>query len=109
MPPRRVDRLVRYGDRGMPVANEAMRGKVMLARFAGPGVLFYASDNDDAEPMLGSAHFLTLDDRAAMTELFRRLSAGGRITTPLGIQSWGGHYGKFTDRFGVQWMLHCAT
>lgn len=105
----RVNLVVRHGDRGMPVANEEMRGKVMLAQFEGPGVLFYASDNDDAEPMRGSAHIITMDDRAKMTDLFQRLSADGRITTPLGIQPWGSYYGKFTDKFGVQWMLNCTT
>ena len=44
-------------------AAPAMRGKIMHARFEGPGVLFYASDNYDAEPMRGSAHFLTMDDQ----------------------------------------------
>jgi PhnB protein len=104
-----VKLVVRHGDRGMPVANEEMRGKVMLAQFGGPGVLFYASDNDDAEPMRGSAHIITMDDRTKMADLFQRLSAGGRITTPLGIQPWGSYYGKFTDKFGVQWMLNCTT
>jgi PhnB protein len=86
-------------------ATEAMRGKIMHARFEGPGVLFYASDNDDAEPMRGSAHFLTVDDREQTDRLFGRLAAGGNITTPLGIQPWGDYYGKLTERFGVQWML----
>lgn len=104
-----VKLVVRHGERGMPVANEEMRGKVMLAQFGGPGVLFYASDNDDAEPMRGSAHIITMDDRAEMSGLFQRLSAGGRITTPLRVQPWGSYYGKFTDKFGVQWMLNCTT
>ncbi len=103
-----ITRMVRHGDHGLPVANEEMRGRVMLARFEGPGVLFHASDNDDAEPMRGSAHFLTMSDRAAMTGLFEKLSAGGRITTPLGVQPWGSFYGKVTDKFGVQWMLTCT-
>ena len=59
-----VTLLVRHGDGGLPVHNEAMRGKVMHSKFAGPGIEFYASDNDDAEPMRGSAHMLTLDNRA---------------------------------------------
>jgi PhnB protein len=78
-----------------------MRGKVMHAKFEGPGVAFYASDNDDAEPMRGSAHMLTIDDRAQTSRLFEELAAGGRITTPLGMQPWGSFYGKLTDRFGV--------
>lgn len=104
----RVAELRRQGENGMPLRNEAMRGKVMHAKFEGPGVLFYASDNDDAEPMRGSAHILMLNDRARTTELFTQLAAGGRITTPLAVQPWGDYYGKLTDRFGVQWMLNCT-
>lgn len=103
----RVTLLVRHGERGLPVPNEAMRGKVMHSKFEGPGIEFYASDNDDAEPMRGSAHMLTLDDRETTSRLFEKLAKGGRITTPLAVQPWGSFYGKLTDRFGVQWMLNC--
>ena len=104
----RVTELLRHGQDGMPVLNDAMRGRVMHARFEGPGVLFYASDNDDAEPMRGSAHILMLSNRERTEALFARLGEGGRVTTPLGIQPWGDFYGKLTDRFGVQWMLNCS-
>jgi PhnB protein len=100
--------LLRYGAGGMPVHNESMRGRIMHAKFEGPGVLFYASDNDDAEPMRGSAHILMMDDREQTEALFGRLAEGGRITTPLGIQPWSDFYGKLTDQF-VQWMLNCAA
>ena len=86
-----------------------MRGRVMHAKFEGPGVVFYASDNDDAEPMRGSAHIVTTDDRAQTVRLFGSLAEGGEITTPLGMQSWGAFYGKLTDRFSVQWMLNCPN
>ncbi len=104
----RVVEVLRYGVDGIPVKNEAMRGKVMHAKFEGPDLLFYASDNDDAEPMRGSAHLLAMDDRDSTNELFQTLGADGTITTPLGVQPWGDYYGKLTDRFGVQWMLNCA-
>ncbi|WP_158818980.1 VOC family protein [Methylocapsa sp. S129] len=100
---------MRYGANGAPVKNEAMRGKIMHAKFEGPGVLFYASDNDDAEPMRGSAHILMMDDRDQTRQFFDRLAQGGKITTPLGIQPWGAYYGKLTDKFGVQWMLNCPV
>jgi len=105
----RVTQLMRYGANGMPVPVEAMRGKVMHARFEGPGVLFHASDNDDAEPMRGSAHLLITDDRAETERLFARLAEDGVITTPLGIQVWGDFFGKLADRFGVQWMLNAPA
>lgn len=102
----RVVAMARYGDGDAPVKNPAMRGRIMHAKFEGPGVLFFASDNDDAEPMRGSAHFLQMDDRETTQTLFARLAAGGVVTTPLGIQPWGDFYGKLTDRFGVQWMMN---
>lgn len=103
----RVVEMMRHGANGISLRNEAMRGKIMHAKFEGPGVLFYASDNDDAEPMRGSAHILMMDDKEQTTLLFERLGQGGKITTPLGIQPWGDYYGKLTDKFGVQWMLNC--
>lgn len=104
-----VTLLMRHGAHGMPVATQAMRGKVMHARFEGPGILFFASDNHDAEPMRGSAHMLIMEDRDQTDSLFTRLSDGGRVTTPLADQPWGSYYGKLTDRFGVQWMLDCVA
>jgi PhnB protein len=99
--------LVRHGDNGMPVRTAAMRGKVMHSHFVGPGVSFFASDNDDAEPMRGSAMMFVLTERAQTEHLFHQLAEGGRITTPLLVQPWGDYFGKLTDRFGVQWMFNC--
>jgi PhnB protein len=104
-----VVELMRYGENGMPINNEAMRGKIMHAKFVGPGVVFYASDNEDAEPMRGSAHILMLTNRGLTKKLFDRLSQSGTITTQLNIQPWGDFYGKLTDQFGVQWMLNCHS
>jgi PhnB protein len=104
----RIVNVVKYGDGGASVANPMMLGKIMHARFEGPGVNFFASDNDDAETMKGSALILWLDDRVQTDLLFGRLAYGGRITTPLSVQTWGDYYGKLTDQFGVQWMFNCT-
>jgi PhnB protein len=101
--------VIRHGQAGMPIRTEAMRGKIMHALFAGPGVRFFAPDNDDAEPMKGSAMMFELDDREQTRSLFTRLAAGGQVTTPLAVQPWGDFYGKLTDRFGVQWMFNCTS
>jgi PhnB protein len=101
--------VLRYGAGDMPLKNESMRGKIMHARFEGPGVLFYASDNDDAEPMRGSAHILMLDNRDQTNQLFERLGQGANVTTPLAVQLWNSYFGKLTDRFGVQWMFSCPA
>lgn len=100
---------MRYGVDGVPTRSETMRGKIMHAKFERPGVLFYASDNDDAEPMRGSAHIIMLNDREQTTRLFEQLAEGGEVTTPLGMQPWNAWFGKLTDRYGVQWMLNCSA
>ena len=87
-----VVRMVRYGENGMHVRTPSMRGKIMHSEFAGPGVHFFASDNDDAEPMRGSAMIFMLASREQTDRLFARLGDGGQITTPL----------------GVQWMFNCT-
>lgn len=102
-----VTLLVRHGADEMPLATDAMRGRVMHARFEGPGVLFFASDNHDAEPMRGSAHMLVMDNSDSADRIFSRLAEEGMVTTPLAIQPWGSYHGKLTDRFGVQWMVDC--
>lgn len=104
----KITDMLRFGVDGMPVRHESMRGKIMHARFEGPGVLFFASDNDDAEPMRGSAHILQMKDKQLTKQLFEKLADGGTITTPLDKQVWGDYFGKLTDKFGVQWMLNCS-
>ncbi|MBL4800118.1 MAG: glyoxalase/bleomycin resistance/extradiol dioxygenase family protein [Oleispira sp.] len=106
----RVVDVMRWGQGGMPLESEVMRGKIMHAKFEGEGngVRFFASDNDDSEPMRGSAMIFQLEDLGQAENLFIKLSEGGQVTTPLGIQSWGDYFGKLTDRFGVQWMFNCT-
>lgn len=105
----KITDVLRFGVDGMPVRHESMRGKIMHARFEGPGVLFFASDNDDAEPMRGSAHILQMKDKQLTKQIFDKLAEGGTVTTPLDMQVWGDYFGKLTDKFGVQWMLNCAV
>lgn len=100
--------LLRWGDNNMPVRTEAMRGKILHAKFEGPGVLFYASDNDDAEPMKGSALMLEFDALPEMRAQFDRMAAGGKITVMLARQYWGTYFGMCVDAFGVQWMFSCS-
>lgn len=99
---------LRWGQDGMPVRTESMRGKILHARFEGPGVSFTASDNDDAEPMKGSALMLEFDNRARMAEMFARLGEGASITVPLARQYWGMDFGMLVDAFGVQSMFSPA-
>ncbi len=87
--------------------NAAWRDKVLYSVFEGPGVLFYASDGAESEPMKGCALLMQNDDPAAAQALFAAMSDGGKVTVPFKQQFWGDIYGNFTDRFGVQWATPC--
>jgi len=47
------------------------------------------------------------DTRKETKKLFDALSAGGKVTMPLGDMFWGAYFGSCTDKFGVQWMFNC--
>ncbi|WP_126970444.1 SRPBCC domain-containing protein [Gynurincola endophyticus] len=44
--------------------------------------------------------------REEAKRLFDALSAGGKVEHPIGDMFWGAYYASFTDRYGVNWMIH---
>lgn len=48
---------------------------------------------------------LDTDSHEEATRLFEGLSAGGQVTMPLNKAFWGGYFGMFIDKYGVQWMV----
>lgn len=49
------------------------------------------------------------DTRSEADTLFAGLSAGGHVDIPMQDMFWGDYYGSFTDKFGVRWMVNCAS
>ena len=47
------------------------------------------------------------DTKDETDRLFTALSEGGTVTMPLEMAFWGGYFGAFTDKFGVNWMVNC--
>lgn len=46
------------------------------------------------------------DSKTETDELFKKLSAGGKIEMELHDAFWGAYFGSFTDKFGINWMLN---
>ena len=46
------------------------------------------------------------DSKEEADRLFNGLSAGGKVEMPLADAFWGGYFGSFTDKFGVQWLVN---
>ncbi len=99
--------MVRHGDNGMPVATEAMRGKVMHSRFEGAGCPISMRRTTTTPSPCGARRIssspTTVRKPIACSNISPRAAP---ITTPIGMQPWGDYYGKLTDKFGVQWMIN---
>jgi len=85
------------------------KSKVMHASFTAPGFTFMAADGREAhtiDPDAGNISLaLSASDRAAGERIFKALSDGGKVTMPLDDAFWGGRFGMFVDRFGIEWMV----
>lgn len=49
------------------------------------------------------------DTKEEAEKLFVAISEGGKVGMPLQKMFWGAYYGSCTDKFGVQWMVNCAS
>lgn len=50
---------------------------------------------------------LHIDDAAELDRMFAGLAEGGKVEMPPENMFWGARYGKLTDKFGINWSLHC--
>ncbi len=48
-------------------------------------------------------------DQDRLTEIFNKLSKGGKVSMPLAKQFWGDTFGALTDKFGVHWMVNISS
>ena len=49
------------------------------------------------------------DSRGESDRLFAALSEGGTVENALAEMFWGDYWGSFTDKFGIHWMINCAS
>jgi len=99
-----------FGSMGMegPDADKIMHGQIetdsgitlMVSDFP-PGVT-RESGNDVTISLSG-------DDEATLRGYWDKLSAGGKVETPLEKQMWGDTFGACVDRYGVSWLVDIAA
>ncbi len=82
---------------------------VMHAQLTTPdGLVLMASDTpasmDYVRPQ-GFSVSLSGTDADMLRQAWDRLSDGGNVTMPFEPAPWGGLFGMFTDRFGIDWMI----
>jgi PhnB protein len=100
-----------YGDApaGTPIP-AGSKGKVMHAKLESGGISVMASDDVDAAVKPGNSVYLCLigERKGEIDELFKKLSAGGKVVRPL-KEEFFGTYGQLTDKFGFNWMFQYGT
>jgi PhnB protein len=94
-----------------PPISEKMRNKVMHVSLPiSKETMLMGSDIGDWTPPLVQGNnysvSITPESREEATRLFEGLSAGGQIIMPLNDTFWGGYFGMFVDKYGIQWMVN---
>lgn len=89
--------------------DEASNDRIMHAMLKSEHLTLLACDTTAGmELVKGNNVHLSLagSDEKTLTEIFEKLSHGGKVTMPLGKQFWGDTFGMLTDKFGIQWMVN---
>ena len=89
-----------YAEKVMHVALQTGAGSVLMGSDFVPGFGPPFSRGNASWIVLGP------DSEEDARRLFDDLSAGGSVMFPLEKAFWGGWFGMFTDKFGVQWMVN---
>jgi PhnB protein len=100
---------------GQPAMPEAVQNLVL--HVALPILGGHVLHGTDAHESMGftltmgnNAHInLHPDTRGEADRLFKALSDGGKVDMPMQQMFWGDYFGSFTDRFGMKWMINCAS
>ena len=90
--------------------DEAQKDKIMHARLLVDEIEIMASDSmRGQEAVNGTSVALSLEyeNLKESERVFKELSANGSIQIPFEKTFWGAKFGLLTDKFGIQWMVHC--
>ncbi|NER15013.1 VOC family protein [Leptobacterium flavescens] len=77
----------------------------------GKDTVLMGSDSSEAfgqSTVVGNNFSISIntDSEEEATDLFNRLSDGGKVTMPMERTFWDAYFGMFTDKFGIQWMVN---
>ena len=91
---------------------EEDKGKVMhVALPISEGSVIMASDSlKSMGPPLSVGNNVTIavgpSSRDEADRIFNGLSEGGQVQMPMSDAFWGGYFGSFVDKYGVNWLIN---
>lgn len=85
--------------------------KIMHVSLRAGSVVLMGSDAPPAyyHPPEGFRVCLSVDTPEEADRLFAALSAGGKVDMPIQSTFFSRRFAMFSDRFGVPWMVNCAS
>ena len=88
-----------------------LHSQVIHARvdFGGQSLLGCDVPPDRFQPPQGFNVVAELADPAEAERVFDVLAAGGTVSMPMQQTFWSQRFGMCTDRYGIPWMVNCAT
>ena len=93
---------------GVMEIDDSVKQQIMHCSLQWENAILMASDTLDPNLKQGSNYHVSLYVLPGDADrVFNGLSEGGIVSMPLDEAFWGGRFGMFTDRFGIQWMLSC--
>jgi PhnB protein len=112
--------IMRWGDapgcdEGEMKLGDEDKGKVMhMALPISEGNVIMASDSLKAfGPPVTVGNNVTValgpKTKEEADRLFDGLSAGGTVQMPMADAFWGGYFGSFADKYGVNWLINVDT
>ena len=48
---------------------------------------------------------ISTESKEEADQLFKGLSAGGKVEMPIADSPWGSYFGMFRDKYGIEWMV----
>jgi PhnB protein len=84
---------------------------IVHASLKSGSVVIMASDTMPSTPSTAGTNFrlsLQGQDAKSLTDIFNKLSQGGKVEMPLAKQFWGDTFGMLTDRFGTHWQVNIS-
>jgi len=87
------------------------RDKIMHARLKAGDSIIMGSDSppDRYETPRGVSTHIGLQDPAEAERIFSALAEGGTVEMPIQKTFWSERFGMLVDRFGIAWMINCAS
>ena len=88
-----------------------MKSLILHATLTNGNILLMGSDMvSEAGLIRGNAVSLTLNSgsKKEIKSCYKKLSAGGQITSLLQKNFWGALFGSLTDKYGNNWLFNCA-